>query len=112
VTRRDGTCTTFEVDEHPRRDSTMEKLASLPPLHPEIDGFSITAGNSAGRNDGGAAMVVAERSFAEGMGLESLALVRAWASAGVPPADTGLAPAVAIPRALDRAGLSVGDVDL
>ena len=55
MTRRDGSTVTFEVDEHPRRDSTLEKLASLKPLHPEIEGFSITAGNSAGVNDGAAA---------------------------------------------------------
>ena len=52
VTRRDGTTVTFAVDEHPRRDTTLEKLASLKVIHPEIEGFSITAGNSSGRNDG------------------------------------------------------------
>ena len=112
VTRRDGTRVTFAVDEHPRRTSTLEKLTSLKPLHPEIDGFSITAGNSAGVNDGAAAMVVADRSFADENGLEPLAVVRAWASAGVPPAETGLAPEVAIPKALARAGLSAADVSL
>ena len=112
VTRRDGSRFTFAVDEHPRRTSTLEKLASLKPLHPEIEGFRITAGNSAGVNDGAAAMVVADRSFAVDQGLEPLAVVRAWASAGVPPAETGLAPAVAIPKALARAGLSAGDVSL
>jgi acetyl-CoA C-acetyltransferase len=112
VTRRDGTTFTFAVDEHPRRDSTLEKLASLKPLHPEIEGFSITAGNSAGVNDGAAAMVVTDRELAEQQGLEPLAIVRAWASAGVPPAETGLAPSKAIPRALERAGLSIADVSL
>ncbi|MGI8329434.1 thiolase family protein [Actinomadura scrupuli] len=112
VTRRDGTRFTFAVDEHPRRNSSLEKLASLKPLHPEIKDFSITAGNSAGVNDGAAAMVVADRSFAEEHGLEPLAAVRAWASVGVPPAETGLAPADAIPKALARAGLSAGDVSL
>jgi len=102
----------FAVDEHPRRDTSMEKLASLPPLHPEIDGFSITAGNAAGRNDGAAAVVLAERAVAEAEGLEPLAVVRAWASAGVPPERTGLAPIDAIPRALARAGIGVDDVDL
>ena len=100
------------VDEHPRRDITMEKLASLKPLHPEIEGFSITAGNAAGVNDGAAAMVVADRAPGRGSALEPLATVRAWASAGVDPTDTGLAPTVAIPKALGRAGLEVDDVDL
>ena len=54
VTRRDGETVVFKVDEHPRRTTTMEKLASLNPLHPEIEGFSITAGNSSGLNDGSA----------------------------------------------------------
>ena len=109
---KDGQRFTFAVDEHPRRGSTLEKLASLKPLHPEIDGFSITAGNSAGVNDAAGALVLTERSFAEGRGLEPLATVRAWASVGVEPANTGLAPIKAIPKVLDRAGLSIGDVDL
>ncbi|HLM29102.1 MAG TPA: thiolase family protein [Acidimicrobiales bacterium] len=112
VVRRDGTRSTFAVDEHPRRDTSMERLASLKPLHPEIEGFSITAGNASGANDGAAAMVIADRELAEANGLEALAVVRAWASAGVPPERTGLAPTIAIPKALDRAGLSVGDVAL
>jgi acetyl-CoA C-acetyltransferase len=112
VARRDGTWFTFEHDEHPKRTSTMEKLASLKPLHPEIEGFSITAGNSAGVNDGAGAVVVTDRAFAEQNGLESRAVVRAWASAGVPPAETGLAPHIAITKALGRAGLSVEDVSL
>jgi acetyl-CoA acetyltransferase family protein len=112
VTARDGSTFTFAVDEHPRRDTTMEKLAALKPLHPEIEGFSITAGNAAGINDGAAAMVVADRGLAESAGLEPLATVRAWASVGVPPERTGLAPTEAIPKALDRAGLQVGDVAL
>ena len=112
VTRRDGTTLTFAQDEHPRRSSTLEKLASLKPLHPEIEGFSITAGNSAGVNDGAAAVVLTSRSFAEERGLEARAIIRAWASAGVLPADTGLAPSIAIPRALDRAGLKIADIDL
>jgi acetyl-CoA acetyltransferase family protein len=112
VTRRDGSSFTFAVDEHPRRTSTLEKLASLKPLHPEIEGFSITAGNAAGVNDGAAAVVVTGRSFAERRGLKPLAVIRAWASAGVPPADTGIAPSIAIPKALDRAGLKISDIAL
>ena len=112
VKQRDGSVRIFEVDEHPRRDSSMERLASLKPLHPEIEGFSITAGNAAGVNDGAAAMVVVEDGVAKSEGLEALATVRAWASVGVAPERTGLAPTLAIPKALDRAGLSIGDVNL
>ncbi len=112
VTLRDGSTTTFAVDEHPRRETSMEKLASLKPLHPEIEGFSITAGNAGGVNDGAAAMVMVDGGLAEELGLPPLATVRAWASAGVPPRDTGLAPTIAIPKALQRAGLAVDDVAL
>jgi len=112
VTKSEGTPVTFDVDEHPRRNSTLEKLASLPPLHPEIDGFSITAGNSAGLNDGAAALVVASDRAAQSRGLPVLGVVRSWASVGVDPALTGLAPVKAIPKALSRAGVSLSDVDL
>ncbi len=112
VKRRDGETVIFQVDEHPRRNTTLEKLASLPPLHPEIDGFSITAGNSSGLNDGSAAMVIVDSDYAQENGLEPLAIIRSWASAGVPPAETGLGPTHAIPKALKRAGLGVDDVEL
>jgi len=112
VKAADGTTTMFAVDEHPRRGTTVEKLAALPPLHPEIEGFSITAGNSSGLNDGAAAMVIASDAVAAAEGLEPLAVIRAWGSAGVAPERTGLAPTVAIPKVLRRAGLSVDDIDL
>ena len=105
VLRRDGTKLTFAVDEHPRRDTSLEKLASLKPIHPEIEGFSITAGNSSGVNDGAGAMVVAASDLAEREGLEVLARIRSWAAVGVPPVETGLAPITVIPKALERAGL-------
>ncbi|MGA5466863.1 thiolase family protein [Mycobacterium sp. NPDC050041] len=98
----------FDTDEHPRRDTSLEKLAGLKPLHPEIDGFSITAGNACGANDGAAVLTIASDRF----GLPALATVRSWASVGVDPAFTGLAPVEAIPKALKRAGLAVSDVDL
>jgi acetyl-CoA C-acetyltransferase len=107
-----GETRVFDTDEHPRRDTTLEKLAALPPLHPEIEGFSITAGNSSGLNDGACAMVLCDATYAADHGLEPMAVVRSWASSGLPPADTGLGPTVAIPKALARAGLEVGDVDL
>ena len=102
----------FDTDEHPRRDTTRERLAALPPLHPEIPGFSITAGNASGLNDGACAMVLCDDTYAADHELEVLAIVRSWASAGVPPADTGLGPTVAIPKAVQRAGLSLEDVAL
>jgi len=98
----------FAVDEHPRRDTSMQRLGSLKVLHPEIEGFSITAGNASGVNDGAAVLAVAS----DRLGLPALATVRSWASVGVDPAETGLAPVKVIPKALARAGLSVEDVDL
>jgi acetyl-CoA acetyltransferase family protein len=112
VKRRDGSETLFALDEHPRRDSTIERLSALKPLHPEIEGFSITAGNSGGINDGAAAMVIASSDLVDGHQVNRMATVRAWASIGVPPARTGLAPVVAIPKALVRAGLTVDDVEV
>jgi acetyl-CoA C-acetyltransferase len=102
----------FAVDEHPRRDTTMERLAALKVLHPEIEGFSITAGNACGSNDAAAALVVASDTIASGLGLQPLAIVRSWASVGVDPAVTWSAPVKAIPKALKRIGLDVNDVDL
>ncbi|MFI1213532.1 thiolase family protein [Streptomyces sp. NPDC020802] len=98
----------FEADEHPRRDTSVEKLAALKPLHPEIEGFSITAGNACGANDAAAALAVAD----ERLGLPALATVRSWASVALDPVETGLAPVPAITKALQRAGMAVSDVDL
>ncbi|MHB8319525.1 MAG: thiolase family protein [Acidimicrobiales bacterium] len=102
--------TTFSTDEQPRRDTTFEKLAGLRVL--SGPGGTITAGNSSGIGDGGAALVVVDRDYADSHGLEILAVVKSWASAGIEPARTGLAPTVAVPRALSRAGLTTSDVDL
>ncbi|MFK0109333.1 thiolase family protein [Streptomyces sp. NPDC091217] len=98
----------FEVDEHPRRNTSAERLAALTPLHPEIEGFSITAGNASGTNDASAAVAVAD----ERLGLPALARVRSWASVALDPAETGLTPVRAISKALERAGMSLPDVDL
>ena len=110
--KRDGSQFEFSVDEHPRRDTSLEKLASLKPLHPEIEGFSITAGNSAGINDGSSSMVLASSDLVDSERLEQLATVRSWASVGVEPVETGLAPIKAIPKALERAGINLGSVKL
>jgi acetyl-CoA acetyltransferase family protein len=105
-----GETVTFRVDEQPRRDTSPEKLAALPSL--TGPNGTITAGNSSGIGDGGAAMVVVDRDYADAHNLEVLAVVRSWAAAGVEPARTGLAPTVAVPRALALGGLGLGDVDL
>jgi acetyl-CoA C-acetyltransferase len=107
-----GGTRSFAVDEHPRRGSTIERLAALAPLHPEIEGFSITAGNSSGLNDGAAALVLVDEAVAAAERLEPLAVVRGWASVGVAPERTGLSPTLVIPKALERVGLGIDDVDL
>jgi acetyl-CoA acetyltransferase family protein len=112
VTLPDGSVIDFSVDEQPRRDTSAEKLAGLKVLHPEIEGFSITAGNSSGTNDAAAAVALVDRDYAQANGLGVLATVKAWASAGVAPRDTGLGAVKAIGKVLDRAGLSASDVAL
>jgi acetyl-CoA C-acetyltransferase len=112
VKLRDGTTKLFAVDEHPRRDSNMEKMAQLKPLHPEIPDFPITAGNASGVNDGAAAMMLVSSDYAKAHGLSPLAKIVSWASTGTNPRDTGLGPILSIPKALDRAGLTVADIDL
>jgi acetyl-CoA acetyltransferase family protein len=102
----------FSVDEHPRRDTSLEKLASLKVLHPEIEGFSITAGNSSGTNDAAAALTLADDDFARSAGLTVLGSVKTWASVGVEPRDTGLGAVRVIGKVLDRAGLATADVTL
>jgi acetyl-CoA acetyltransferase family protein len=108
----DGSVIDFSVDEHPRRDTTAEKLAQLKPLHPEIEGFSITAGNSSGTNDAAAAVAIVDAAYAEAENLTKMATVRAWAAAGVAPRDTGLGAVQVIGKVLQRAGLQPSDVAL
>ncbi|HEY1826577.1 MAG TPA: thiolase family protein, partial [Acidimicrobiales bacterium] len=105
-----GETVTVSIDEHPRRDTSMEKLAALPSL--TGPNGTITAGNSSGIADGGAALIVVDRAYADEHGMEVLATVRSWNSCGIEPARTGLAPTICIPRALDKAGLGTNDVAL
>ena len=108
----DGSVTEFSVDEFPRRGTTVETLAGLKVLHPEIEGFSITAGNSSGTNDAAAAVALVDADYARDKGLNVMGTVKAWASVGVAPRDTGLGGVKVIGKVLERAGLSVGDVAL
>ena len=107
-----GGIRTFARDEHPRADTTLERLASLPVLHPELEKAVVTAGNAAGLNDAAAAVVVTSDEYAGSHGLAPLARIVSWASVGIEPERTGLAPTLAIPKALDRAGLATTDIDL
>jgi acetyl-CoA acetyltransferase family protein len=112
VTRKDGAVVDFAVDEHPRRDTSMERLAKLKPVHPEIEGFSITAGNASGANDAASALLLTSDTLAAAEGLTPLATVTAWTSTGVDPAFTGLGAIAVIEKLFARTGLSRDDVDL
>ncbi|MCP9977530.1 thiolase family protein [Actinomadura madurae] len=100
------------MDEHPRRTTSLEKLASLKVLHPEIPGFSITAGNASGVNDAAAAVAVADAELATAEGLTPMAKIVAWASAGVAPARMGFGGLIAAEKVLRRAGRTPADVAL
>jgi 3-oxoadipyl-CoA thiolase len=97
-------------DEHPRPETTLAKLGALRPAFRE-DG-TVTAGNASGINDGAAALVIASESRAKALGLEPLGIFAGSAVAGVDPAVMGIGPVPAVRKLLDRAGLSIDDVDL
>ena len=99
-----------DTDEHPRRDTTLEKLATLPPVYKK-DG-TVTAGNASGINDAAAAVVVTGARKAAALGLTPRARIVAWCSVGVDPNYTGSAPIEAVPKVLKRAGLTLDDIDL
>ncbi len=102
--------TLFEQDQQPRAETTAEALAKLRPAFKK-DGM-VTAGNSSGLNDGGAAVVVMSRRKAEELHLRPLATIRSYASAGVDPRIMGMGPVPSSRRALAKASLSVSDLDL
>ena len=97
-------------DEHPRPDTTLEKLGSLKTAF--RDGGSVTAGNSSGINDGAAALVIASEEKARALGLEPLGTFVGSAVAGVDPAVMGIGPVPAVRKLLARTGVSLDDVDL
>jgi acetyl-CoA C-acetyltransferase len=102
-----------DTDEHPRADSTLEKLAALRPVMSRTDSHAtVTAGNASGQNDGAAVCVVTHPERAAELGLRPLGRLLSWAVAGVPPATMGIGPVPATSRALSRAGLKLDDMDL
>ncbi|PWC18179.1 acetyl-CoA C-acetyltransferase [Brenneria corticis] len=100
----------FAQDEFPRADTTLESLAKLRPAF-SADG-TVTAGNASGINDAAAALVLMRESTARKQGIQPLARIRSWASAGVPSEVMGLGPIPATQKALGKAGLTMGDIDL
>ncbi len=103
---------TVDTDEHPRPDATLESLATLKPAFRRDASGSVTAGNSSGINDGAAALLVTSEARAQELGMRPMARLVASAVAGVDPATMGLGPIPASRKALERAGLSVADLDL
>ena len=97
------------ADEHPRPETTMERLGKLEPVFRQ--GGSVTAGNSSGITDGAAAMVVMADARARAEGREPLARILAWSWAGVPPEIMGIGPVPATKKVLDKTGLTIDDFD-
>ncbi|MFZ5492316.1 MAG: 3-oxoadipyl-CoA thiolase [Pseudomonadota bacterium] len=97
------------ADEHPRPDTTLDSLTRLKPLNA---GGVTTAGNASGINDGAAVLMVGSRALGERLGLPPLARILAGAAVGVPPRVMGIGPALAIPKALQRAGLRLDQLDV
>jgi acetyl-CoA acyltransferase len=101
---------TFEADEGPRRDTSVEKLAALKPaFNPK---GTVTAGNASQRSDGAAAVVLMSGDKVKELGVKPLARFVTYAVGGVPPGLMGIGPVAAIPKALKRAGLKIEDIDL
>jgi 3-oxoadipyl-CoA thiolase len=102
--------TTMSADEGPREDTSLEKLARLTPAFRESG--TVTAGNSSTLNDGAACLVLADEDAAAEIGREPMARIVSIGVAGVDPAYMGIGPMVAIPKALERAGLELDQIDL
>src|SRR4030081_722286 len=107
--KKDAPPSVIDADEHPRRDATLDALAKLKPL---FEGGVVTAGNASGVNDGAAALIIGSQAWGSKKGTKPIAKILAAASAGVDPRIMGVGPAYAIPRALERAGLNLGDIDI
>jgi 3-oxoadipyl-CoA thiolase len=100
----------LERDEHPRPDTTLEKLASLKPAFRA--GGTVTAGNASGINDGAAALVIASEERAQALRMEPLGVFVGSAAAGVDPAVMGIGPIPAVSKLLSRVGVGVDEIDL
>lgn len=105
-----GQPTLFQVDEHFRRDSSIEKLAKLPAVFKK-DG-TVTAGNASGINDGAAAVILMTEGRAKQLNLHPAGYLKSWAAAGVEPTMFGVGPVPATKKALKKAGLSIEEIEL
>lgn len=104
---------TVDRDEHPRADISVEKLAALRAVRAKVDADStVTAGNASGQNDGAALCVVTTAAGAERLGLTPMLALRSWAVTGCSPETMGIGPVAATATALQRAGLTLDEIDL
>ncbi|MBD0863597.1 acetyl-CoA C-acetyltransferase [Gordonia sp. zg691] len=111
--RRGKPDTVVDRDEHPRADATAESLGALRPIRLKFDADStVTAGNASGQNDGAAMCVVTTRAEAHRRGLEPLLALRSWAVTGCAPETMGIGPVGATAAALERADLTLDEIDL
>jgi acetyl-CoA C-acetyltransferase len=110
IPQRKGEPLSFAADEYPKKGTTAEKLAGLRPAFKK-DG-SVTAGNASGINDGAAAVVVMSKKKADELGLKPIVTIKANANAGVDPSIMGIGPVPAVRKALEKASVSMGDVNL
>lgn len=112
IPQRKGDPIDFTTDEHPRPDTTIEKLAKLRPVFAKDNQGTVTAGNASGVNDGAAALLIVEAENAESLGLSPMAFVGPSASAGVDPSVMGVGPVPAVRKTLERANRSLDEIDL
>ena len=111
IPQRKGDPIVFDTDEHLTRGSTMEKVAKLKPAFKK-DGGIVTAANASGINDSGAAVVVMSKEKADELGIKPMATIKSYASGGVDPSIMGVGPVPASRKALEKAGLTIEDMDL
>ena len=105
--------TVVRTDEHPRSDTSLDALGALPAVRRRQDpDATVTAGNSSGQNDGASVCLVTSPERAAELGLRPLARLRSWAVAGVEPSRMGIGPVPATAKALERADLTLADMDL
>lgn len=110
IPQRKGNPLVIDMDEYPRHGSTIEKMAKLPPAFKK-DG-TVTAANASGINDGAAALIVMSKDKADELGIEYLAEITGYGTAGVDPKVMGVGPIYAVRKALDKANWTVNDLDL
>lgn len=111
IPQRKGDPIIFDTDEFPRFGTTKEALAKLKPAFKK-DGGIVTAGNASGINDAGAAVVVMSKEKADELGIKPMCTIKSYASAGVDPSIMGVGPVPASKKALEKAGLTIEDMDL